>query len=114
MTIETESKNIKIGEWENKMNMPAPFQIKDCKIEVEQLNGVVVGESTYISEDCDTIDLCNILFEKRYTKNGTCYGMRIEPKNECSMKLKMTLTVSLFRRDIKPSFIFEREEENNG
>lgn len=114
LMIDSESNKITIGEWENRMGLLTPFEIKKCKVEIESLDGEVIGESIYISSEEKVKDLQELSFSKKITSVGTCYGMHIESKEPHSMVVRFMITVSLSRKDIKPSFVFEKEEENYG
>jgi hypothetical protein len=43
--------------------------------------------------------------------SGTCHGLSIYSDEPHYLKMKIFVTVKLDRRDVKPSFLFEREAE---
>ena len=56
----------------------------------------------------------SLTFSEKCTTSGTCHGIHLEAEEPHSMVLKFILTVSLSRKDIKPSFAFEKEDEKYG
>ncbi|SHN64635.1 hypothetical protein SAMN02745247_02829 [Butyrivibrio hungatei DSM 14810] len=108
--IDSESKKIDINEWENKMKMETPFTISDFRIQIDNLNGEKISTEEQFS-DSDSIEVENIVFAKKISKNGTCHGLSIFAEEPQFIKAKIYVTVNLKRRDIKPSFVFEKESE---
>ena len=114
MIIDSESNKITVDEWENKMGLDTPFEIRECKIEVESLDGEAIGESVYMPADESKFVTQDLTFSEKCTTSGTCHGIHLEAEEPHSMVLKFILTVSLSRKDIKPSFAFEKEDEKYG
>lgn len=110
--IDSESKKIEMQEWENKLNLNPPFEIKDCKIEVTFLDGQKVNGSGVIIKDSSEVRINNILFKKKSLSSGTCCGMSIESEENHSINARIMITVSIHRKDVKPVFVFEKGEAN--
>ena len=114
MIVDSESNKITIDEWENKMGLNTPFEIRECRIDIESIDGEAVGESVYMPSETNMYEFQDFLFSKKCTNIGTCHGIHLEAEEQHSMVIKFCLTVSLARKDIKPSFAFEKEDENYG
>ena len=85
--------------------------VEDFKIEIEMLNGVKVSKSILL--DDESIELEGLIFRKRITSRGTCYGIMVNPKEECSLQAKFYATLKLNRKDVKPTFTYEKEDVIN-
>ncbi len=108
--IDSDSKKISIDEWENKMKMETPFTITDFRIQMDNINGEKISVEESLSGG-DSIEIENIVFSKKTSKKGTCHGLSIYSEEPQFLKAKIYATVTLKRRDIKPSFVFEKETE---
>lgn len=108
--IDSESKKIEIDEWENKMKLEAPFGIKEFRLQVENIDGERLDVEKSLS-DSSSVEVQNITFAKKTSKNGTCHGLSIFSDESHYMKIKIFVSVELKRNDIKPSFVFEKEVE---
>ena len=106
--VDSESKKIDINEWENKMSMKTPFNISEFRIHASNIDGESNNRDELLSTS-NTLDVDNITFAKKTTKAGTCYGLSIFSDEPHFIKMKIYVTIELFRKDIKPSFLFERE-----
>lgn len=106
--IDSESKKIEIGEWESKMGLESPFCITSYKIFVDIVDGEKYSKTEEISVG-ESIEIGDILFAGRVTKKGTCYGLSIYSDEPHYYKLKIEVSINLNRKDIKPSFMFEKE-----
>ena len=110
MLIDSESKKIDINEWENKMKMSTPFEISEFRIQVENIDGEKVEAEDTISSE-NSVEIENITFSKKQSMSGTCHGLSIYSDEPHYLKMKIFVTVKLDRRDVKPSFLFEKEAE---
>ena len=110
--IDSESKKIEMKEWENKLNLNPPFEIKDCKIDVIFLDGQKVNKSGMIIKDSSEVRINDILFKKKSLLSGTCCGLSIESEENHSIKARIVITLSVHRNDVKPVFVFEKGEAN--
>ncbi|SFQ09454.1 hypothetical protein SAMN02910358_00730 [Lachnospiraceae bacterium XBB1006] len=110
MLIDSESKKIDINEWENKMKMETPFSISEFRILIDNIDGSKVNEEDILS-DGNSVEIDEITFAKKESKNGTCHGLSIFSDEPHYLKMKIYVTVKLERRDVKPSFVFEKEAE---
>lgn len=110
--IDSESKRIDVSDWESKMGLVTPFEISDARIEVIAVGGQKISRTEMISSTDDKIEVEGIRISKRKTNRDTCYGLRISTNAPCSMKIRMNVTVKTNRKDVKPAFVFEKEEAN--
>lgn len=110
MLVDSESKKIEIDEWENKMNLESPFKISEFRFLVENVDGRRVDDEQVL-DTSNSVEIEEIVFAKKTSKNGTCYGLSIFSEEPHYLKIKMFVTVEIKRNDIKPSFVFEKEVE---
>lgn len=110
--VDSESKKIPIGEWEVKMGLVTPFDIQDARIEVIMIDGQMVNKKEILSFDKEKINILDISFSKLKSSKGTCYGLHIFSNNPCAMKIRINITIKINRKDVKPMFVFEKEEAN--
>lgn len=109
MLVDSESNKIEIDEWENKMQLETPFAIKEFRILIENIDGEKKGiEKVFAGSDSVAAE--DISFVPKISKRGTCHGLSIFSDESHYIKMKLFVTVSLNRNDIKPSFTFEKEE----
>lgn len=110
MLVDSESKKIDINEWENKMKMEAPFKISEYRIQIENIDGEKISSDDVLDSE-SSIDIEDITFSKKVSKCGTCHGLSIFSEEPHFLKIKLFVTVILERKDVKPSFLFEKEAE---
>lgn len=110
MLIDSESKKIEINEWENKMKLETPFKITEFRFLVENVDGKRV-DIEQILDDNNSVEVEEIVFAKKTSRNGTCHGLSIYSEESHYIKMKLFVSVELNRNDIKPSFVFEKEAE---
>lgn len=111
--IDSESKKIEISEWEEKMGLISPFSIVEYKIEVISVDGIPVNEVKNIT-DKDSVEIAGINFSGKNTSNGTCHGLNVYCDEPHNMKVKIHAVIKLIKKDVKPSFMFEKGVNNNG
>ncbi len=104
--IDSEARKIELPEWEGKMGLSAPFYIKDCRIGIEKLDGVLHTDSVQLVNGVCTYDM--VEFSLIETKSGTGYGIQIETDETHSMSLVFYVTLKLKERDLKPLFYVEK------
>ena len=113
MLIDSESKKIEIGEWEEKMGLVSPFGIKEYIISITSLDGKKISMCETVSAN-NTFSYEGLIFTSIISKGGTCHGLNITLEEPHYLKMKMEIIVELTRKDVKPSFIFKKEEVTNG
>ena len=104
--IDSESKKIKIPEWEGNMGLRAPFYIKNCKIVIEKMDGVLHTDSIQLVED--SCSYRNVEFSLIRTRNGTGYGVSIDSDEKHSLTIIFNVTLTLNERDLKPQLSVEK------
>lgn len=109
MIIDSESKKIDINEWENKMCLETPFSIREYNIYIVNIDGKEYNQHSVMKAD-DSIEICGIQFAGKVTNKGTCHGLSIYSDEQHYVKININIIVDLNRNDIKPAFIFEKEE----
>lgn len=95
------------------MGLITPFDIQDARIEALMIDGQVVNKTEILSHDEDTINISDISFSKLKSSKGTCYGLRIFSDTPLAIKIRMNVTIKTNRKDVKPAFVFEKEEAND-
>ena len=108
--VDSEVKRMSIGEWEQKMGLQTPFALKNCRIDIETIDGKKVGVYDTFSENEMKKEMQGLIFRKMYTEKGSCYGMDINSETPRSFKMRLSLTVMVARRDVKSVFLFEGED----
>ena len=108
--VDSEVKRMSIGEWEQKMGLQTPFAIKNCRIDIETVEGKKAGVYDTLPENEMKKEMQGLIFRKMYTEKGSCYGMTISSETSRAFKMKLSLTVMVTRRDVKSVFIFEGED----
>ena len=112
LQIDSESKRMSVKEWEEKLGLLTPFKIGNCKIDAEIIDGQRVGKSILLKEESYDAEIDDIHISKQVTDNGTCMGLKISSETGHGVRMRITATVDINRKDVKPAFIFERENTN--
>lgn len=110
--IDSESKKIEVNEWESKMGLITPFEVQDTRIEIVMIDGQMINRTEVISSDKEKLEISGVCFSKRKTAKNTCYGLHIFSDESHAMKIRMNISIKINRRDVKPVFVFEKEEAN--
>ena len=112
LQIDSEAKRMTITEWEQKLGLIAPFEVKDCKIDVELIDGQRLNEIIILSGERKEAELQGIRIYKQFTREGTCHGIHIASDVGRGLKIRITVTIGINRKDVKPSFVLEKEGKN--
>ena len=110
--IDSESKRMSVNEWEEKLALTTPFSIGTCRIDPEVIDGRRLKKTIYLKESDEEVDIEGISIIKQFTDRGTCKGVRIMSETGLGVKIRITATIFINRKDIKPSFVFEKEGVN--
>lgn len=110
--VDSESKRIEIREWEGKMGLRTPFEVKDIRIELIMEDGQRADRVEILSADAESVDVESLTFTRRRTAQNTCYGLRISSEIPHAVKVRFSVSLNVYRKDVKPAFIFEKEEAN--
>ena len=108
MLIDSESKKIDINEWEDKMRLKSPFSIREYNIEIDVIDGKQYNQVTDMPSN-ESLEIEDICFSGKVSKSGTCHGLSIYSEEPHYVKMKINVVVDLYRKDIKPTFVFEKE-----
>ena len=112
MKIDSESNKISMSDWENKMGLGKPFEIKSCSMITKIYNGENNSIIVNLEEQETESESEGIKLARKITKNGTCYGIDISTEEPSSVKAVINVTVQINRNDIKPSFVCEKEKNH--
>ena len=112
MQIDSEAKRMKIGEWEEKLGLSTPFEIKAIRIHIDMLDGQKNKQVVLLGETENETTIEEVYIKRTFSKAGTCCGIKIISDKGHSIKARLNLTVGINRRDVKPAFIFEKETAN--
>lgn len=110
--VDSESKRIEIREWEGKMGLRTPFEVKDIRIELIMKDGQRADRAEILSADEESVEVESLTFTRRRTAQNTCYGLRISSEMPHAVKVRFSAALNVYRKDVKPAFIFEKEETN--
>lgn len=89
MLVDSESKKIGIGEWENKMGLLAPFGIEHLIIELAYVDGQKEDIKYNMSSEENEVELDGFKFTRRRTDNNTCFGLKISADEAHSLKARI-------------------------
>ena len=106
--IDSESKKIDINEWTEKMGLDSPFAIKEFRLCIDMLDGFRIDRTEILSSE-EKIEIEGLVFTKKVSREGTCHGLTITSEKPRIIKMRIDAVVELYRRDVKPSFSFEKE-----
>lgn len=108
MLVDSESKKIEIGEWEGKMGLDAPFSIEEYDVFLSVVDGNKVDCHKHFTAE-EYVEIEGIQFSGKISKAGTCHGLNVYSEEPHHIKMRVIAKISLKRKDIKPSFVFEKE-----
>ena len=109
MLIDTEAKKMSVEEWESKMGLGTPFEIEDCMINISAIDGETVRYNRAMGAAEKSMDVAGFTFRRTASSRGTCCGISISSDIPRSFKIKCSITVRLKRKDVKPTFVFNKE-----
>ena len=108
LCIDAENGEISSKEWEIKMGMVMPFQIKECSIQVRKADDENIDLKYYItdekSEDADKFGIAK--FKKSKNNCNIAIDFQMNDKHKIDMELQVIL--QLDRRDLKPIFSLKK------
>lgn len=111
LLIESESGSISVNEWENKLAFSMPFEISKSDIKVYKLDKkksniemVIDYDNPIAQENCFKCGLIK-------SSNGTGCGIHVQLNEPHTFQIEFNVKLTVFRRDIKPVFIVEKEGE---
>lgn len=111
LAIETENGSISYKDWEHKMGLNMPFEIVEANVELTKVDGEAKDINFVVNKDGNIVnsDGCSS-FLKVSDKNSGC-GVHIEFASEQKVEMEITVKMQLYRRDVKPVFVVEKEGE---
>lgn len=111
MKIDSESGKINMNEWEKDLRLIAPFTIEEIDICIDTIDGVKKDASIRVSRNNPSVSFSDISFTMRATSEGSVYGLDMTASEEHSMKIQLTTTVHLEKKNVRPAFMIEKEEK---
>lgn len=110
MGIDSEVGTITAENWENKMGLNMPFEITNCIIEVVKLDGSECKIEMKLGDGILEVKEGYISVSLLRTENKMGYGVHVDVEGEHSIELYLTLVLRLYRKDISPLFMVEKNE----
>lgn len=110
--IDSESKRITMNEWEEKLALQIPFMISKCKMDICAIDGKPVNESLLLDYSQDEVTYQDLHLRRRITKTGLGKGLFISFEKPHTVKIRFSAVLTVYRNDIKPAFVFEKEVSN--
>lgn len=111
MQIDSESGKIGLNEWQSELRLNAPFSIEEVGIFVDTIDGEKTGALLKVTREKPFVSYKDVGFTLRSTAEGSAYGIDITAADEHSMKIQFTACVHLVQRNVRPAFVFEKEEK---
>lgn len=111
MQIDSESGKIGMNEWQGELRLNAPFNIEEIGIFIDTIDGEKTGALLKVDKDMPFVSYKDVGFTLRSTAEGSAYGLDITAENEHSMIIQFTACVYLAQRNVRPAFVFEKEEK---
>lgn len=110
LAIDSENGKIDSKDWELKMGMHMPFEIKESNLEIEKYDKQHINQEFYVSYDNvkDSQEIGELELIKSDRDMGI--GIYFSAMGEHKFEMKMFITLHLYRKDLKPVFIIYDEE----
>lgn len=110
LSVDSENGQINIKDWELKMGMSMPFEIKKCALEVKKYDSEDVDIEFNVSnnKEVDSQEIGDLVLIKSDKQVGAAVQFNLSKKHKVEMI--MFITLQLYRKDLKPLFVVEKEE----
>lgn len=109
--IDSETGKIRLDEWENVLKLSAPFTINEVGMFIDSIDGEKIRTLLTVNSSNPSASFMDIGFALRSTSAGTVYGLDITSADEHSVKIKFTVLLNLKQKNVRPAFIFEKEDK---
>lgn len=112
--IDAEGGSISFKDWEEKMGMKLPFNVKGLEICLNEYDNMKKEENDIRILSSDTCELLskNLKIQLLKSKSDFYYGFKITSDEMCTYEVECRLKVHMFRRDLKPVFNIEMNERD--
>ena len=99
---------VSFPDWEDKFGLTAPFVIRSVELSPKKLDGDSVKAVYPLAED-GTTPVESLVYTPLLSKSGDWYGISIgfRDGNEHSVDTELRISVTIRRKDMKPSLLFE-------
>ena len=104
MCISSERKTISISEWENGMGLERPFDLESVEITINRKKSEGGSYNIELSKEFPSVDLNGISFFLDTTESGSGHQIIFINRNDTGIDADIKMSISVFRRDIKPVF----------
>ena len=104
MSISSERKTIALNEWEEGMGLEKPFDLQKAEITVNRRKADGGPYSFVVLKESPVIDKNGISVFLETTEAGSGHQIMIVNKNETGINADIKMTISVYRRDIRPVF----------
>lgn len=113
LAIDSENGAISSKDWENRMGLYMPFEIKESEITVIKYDGKDSDLELNVSKDTNKEEKNGISCELRKTEKQAGNEIHVSLDEEHSIELEISILLQLHRKDVKPLFIVEKVEGDN-
>lgn len=107
--IDSESGKIKIEEWEKVLKLPIPFTIEKIEINIEAIDSERTNSKLQVDYTKSKEYFSDLCFTLKSTPKNVYYGLDIVSEEEHSVLIGFSTVIHLIRKDVRPSFFFEKE-----
>lgn len=110
LAIDSETGAISSKDWENKMGLHMPFEIRSCDVSISKLDGKDSQIDYHLNGEVIKDKISDINCELEKTENNTIYGLHIHMEKEHSVEVEISVELKLHRKDLRPLFVVEKNE----
>ena len=110
LAIDSETGAISAKDWENRLGLHMPFEIRSCDVIIDKLDGKDTQMEYHLNNELNEDKFDDINCELEKTENNTICGLHIEMENEHSIEVEISVELKLNRKDLRPLFIVEKNE----
>ena len=109
MMIDSETGRISINEWTEKLRISSPFTIESIHCFIDTIDGEKVCRTFTVDNEVLSSSEEGFDFSMRSTPDNILYGLDISSDEEHSIKAEFTVVIRLMQRDVRPTFVYEKE-----
>lgn len=109
--IASETGTISVQEWERKMGMNLPFEMKSASVQFADRHKQISDINIDVNDAWVANEVCEMLIKQSSKNNG--YALMLHNTGNVSLDITIQLTISINRKDFKPVFMLARNEGDN-
>lgn len=110
LAIDSEIGAINAKDWENKMGLHMPFEIRSCDVSIGKLDGKESQIEYHLNFELNKDKISDISCEMEKTDNNAICGLHIAMENEHAIEIEVSVELKLNRKDLRPLFVVEKNE----